>query len=277
MRTTTTHGSGGSKTEDSIFTAGPNAGIHSIVNEDAKGNIVTQTITYPNGTRLDLNKDASGGGVETITSPNGTIETVKGDSAGNVISKSIQTTSPDGSVTTQTIDPKTGKVTVSTIKDSQGNVTTTTPDGKGGVTQSTTDAKTGNVTYKTPDGTTTVTDKNGVLISTTTVKPNGKGGFTSVTTDNSGKVISKTTTGPDGKVVSQTGKNKKFSDAGAQSTGGMQASQGSAKHKDKQNFQTDIFHQNKEKSNNQEWGSSSGTSGLSPSHSPSQSQHRGRR
>jgi hypothetical protein len=280
IKTTTTHGSGGSKTEDSIFTAGPNAGIHSIVNEDAKGNIVNQNITYPNGTRLDLNKDASGGGVETITSPNGTIETLKGDSAGNVMSKSIQTTSPDGSITTQTIDPKTGNVTASTIKDSKGNVTTQWPNGTGGLTQSTTDAKTGNVTFKTADGTSTVTDKNGVLISTTTVKPNGKGGFTSVTTDNSGKVISKTTTGPDGKVVTQTGQNKKFSkNSGVQSTGGMQSSQGSGKHKDKQNFQTDIFQHAKEKSHDQNWGSPSGTSGLSlsPNHSSNQSQHRGRR
>jgi hypothetical protein len=279
----------GARTKTETYLLGPKAGTTAITNYDGKGTAISWSETSKDGTVATGVRDSTGGGgTNTIKRPDGTVETLRLDPSNKVVSDTIQTTSPDGSVTTQTIDPKTGKVTVSTIKDSQGNVTTTTPDGKGGVTQSTTNAKTGNVTYKTPDGTTTVTDKNGVLISTTTVKPNGKGGFTSVTTDNSGKVISKTTTGPDGKVVSQTGQNKKFSkNTGAQSTGGMQASQGSGKHKDKhmfeneafhqskhkdnQNFQTDFFHQAKEKSNFQDSGSSGASSGSGQSH------HHGRR
>jgi hypothetical protein len=138
----------------------------------------------------------------------------------------------------------------------------------------TTDFKTGNVTFKTPDGTSTVTDKNGVLISKTTVTPNGKGGFTSVTTDNRGKVISSTVYDKLGNVVSQKGQKQIMSlGTSGQTPGGTQTSQGSGKHKDKQNFQTEVFHQVKEKSYDQGLSSSSALSGPSPI----QSQHRGRR
>ncbi len=63
--------------------------------------------------------------------------------------------------------------------------------GKGSYTQTTTDPKTGNVTTEvnaSGNQTSTVKDKNGQLISTTTKTGDGKGGYTSVTKDNHGNV-----------------------------------------------------------------------------------------
>jgi len=156
-----------------------------------------------------------------------------------------------GSIISHTHDA-TGQRTSTTIKNPDGSGSTEKVDGKNDVV--------------------TVTDKNGQLVSTTTTTPDGKGGSTSVTKDKNGKVVSTTTTGPDGNVVSQTGKNKKFSDTEAQSTGGTQTSQGSGKQKDKHKFATEVFHQNKEKSNVQDSGSSSASSGSS-----GQSHHHGKR
>jgi hypothetical protein len=261
---TTTVGAAGTKTTKLDFNVGPLAGTTQTYKQDINGKQISGYTKYPDGSSSLGVFDGKGGVTSVTTDKSGVATTENRDSAGNVVSKSIQSTSPNGTVATQTIDPATGKVTQTTLKDSQGNVTTQTPDGKGGLTQRTTDFKTGNVTFKTADGTSTVTDKNGVLISKTTVKPDGKGGFTSVTTDNNGKVISKTTTGPDGKIVSQKGKNNKFSvDTGAQSTGGMQTSQGKGKHKDKQHFQSEVVQQNKEKLQNQNMSSSSASSGSS--------------
>ena len=245
--TTTSHGSGGGQTVDRTYTVPAYTRV--VENQDAKGNTISGFMTMADGSRTDYHVDASGNKTTTGTLPNGTIETVKTDAAHNVTSRSQQTTYPNGTVATTTFDPKNpyGPPTLLTIKDAKGNITTALPDGKGGFTSAVTE-KHGQVATTSydangkPTGETTK-DKNGKLISTTTVTPDGKGGSTSVTKDKNGKVVSTTTTGPDGKVVSQTGKNKKFSDTGAQSTGGTQTSQGSGKHKDKHKFQTEVFHQ----------------------------------
>ena len=313
-RTTTTRG--GITTVTDIYDVGPKAGTtHTETGiGGGSGMVISISDKHADGSSVNSVFDATGGTTTTTTSPDGTVKTekfIKGGGGGDVLtSASIQTTHPNGTVATQTLDPTTGKTTGLTLKDKNGNVTTTLPDGKGGFTAavksadgkvetitydpsgkltglSVKDSK-GNVTTALPDGKggftstvpgdkgkvatssydadgkptgETIKDKNGKVVSTTTVTPDGKGGSTSVTKDKNGKVVSTTTTGPDGKVVSQTGKNKKFSDTGAQSTGGTQTSQGSGKHKDKHKFQTEVFHQNKEKSNFQDSGSSSGSSG----------------
>lgn len=97
------------------------------------------------------------------------------------------------------------------LKDSKGNVTTALPDGKSGFTS-------------------TVTDKNGKVISLTSTTYDAKGGSTSMTTDKNGKIISSTVYDKLGNVVPQTGKQA-FAAAGPGSLGSAvtPTSQGSVK------------------------------------------------
>ena len=83
-----------------------------------------------------------------------------------------------------------------------------------------------------------------------------------MTTDKHGKVISSKVYDSSGNVVSQTGKKQIMTlGTSGQSTGGTQTSQGSGKPKDKHKLQTEVFQQNKDKSNVQDSGSSGMSSG----------------
>jgi YD repeat-containing protein len=269
IQTTTTHGSGGTKTVDTVYTSGPNAGVHQVYNEDAKNNTISSIITSPDGTRTDYTKNALGGFDTRTARPNGIVETETADAANHTISRN--TTYPNGTVVNATFDPKNpnGHPTALTITDAKGNTTTAQPDGKPGL----------------GGFTSTVKDKHG-QVATTSYDTNGRIAGETIQ-DKHGKVVSSTSFDDTGKVVSQTGKPKTMSlGTSGQSTSGMQTSQGSGKHKekkhfqtqalqpDKHNFQNEFFHQNKEKSHDQEWSSSSGSSGSSGS---GQSHHHGRR
>jgi hypothetical protein len=298
-KTTILHGSGGSKTIETTYNVGPESGTHRISTYDDKGKPISDLITKRDGTRAESHTDASGGGTGTTIYPGGAVYTEKFGPDSKQITLTKVVPYPNGTVTTQTIDFKTGTSSAIAIKDAKGKVTTALPDGKGGFT-SVVKGEHGNVATSTYDregqlndvttrdkqgkviSTTEITlnnrgrfnsvtkDGKGQVISTTAITNDGKGGFNSVTTDKNGKVVSSTVLANDGKVVSQTGKKQIMSlGTSGQSTGGTQTSQGSGKHKDKENLQTQVIHQDKEKSNVQSPGSSGTSSG-----SGQQSHHR---
>jgi hypothetical protein len=94
------------------------------------------------------------------------------------------------------------------------------------------------------------------------VTPDAKGGSSSVTTEKHGKIISSKVYDRSGNVASQTGKNQIITlEMSGQSTGGTQTSKRSGKHKNKQSCQTQVVHQDKDKSSVQDSGSSGTSSG----------------
>ena len=281
----------------------PDGSVENSVFNAQGGSIVTTT--RPDGTVKTETFIKGGGGGDVLTSasiqtthPNGTVATqtidpttgkptglTLTDSKGNVTTTTpdgkggftAAAKSPDGKLETTTYDSS-GKLTGLSLKDSKGNVTTALPDGKGGFTSAVTD-KNGKVATSSYDAdgkltAETTKDKNGKVISSTSTTYDAKGGSTSVTTDKNGKIISSTVYDKLGNVVSQTGKKQIMTlGTSGQPTGGTQTSQGSGKHKDKEHFQTDVFHQAKEKLNDQGSSSSSGSSNPNPG----QSHHQGKR
>jgi hypothetical protein len=233
---------------------------------DSSGTLLSKTaqITHPNGTVATQTLDSVTGKPTglTLKDKNGNVTTTLPDGKGGF---TAAVKSVDGKVETITYDPS-GKLTGLTIKDSKGNVATALPDGKGGFTSAVTGehGKVATSSYDVDGKLTgqTTKDKNGKVISSTTSTYDAKGGSTSVTTDRHGKVISSKVYDGSGNVVSQTGKQQKYTvGPSGQSTGGTQTSQGSGKHKDKENFQTEVFHRDKEKPTVQVSGSPGTSSG----------------
>jgi YD repeat-containing protein len=237
---------------------------------------VSLQTTHPNGTVATETIDPSTGKPTglTLKDSKGNVTTTTPDGKGGF---TAAVKSPDGKIETTTYDPS-GKLTGLSLKDSKGNVTTALPDGKGGFASSVTE-KNGKVATSSYDADGKLTgettkDKNGKVISSTSTTYDANGGSTSVTKDKNGKVVSSTVYDKLGNVVSQTGKKQVMTlGTSGQPTGGTQTSQGSGKHKDKEHFQADVFHQAKEKQNDQSSSSPSGSSNPNPG----QSHHHGRR
>jgi YD repeat-containing protein len=229
---------GGVTTITDTINSGPNAGQTKTYKLDGNGNQLSATIKNADGSGLTSVRDDKGGNILTTTDKAGGVEIQKRDASGTLVSRTLQSTDSAGTLTSVSLDPKTGVRTVQTnehkngtvdtitfdaggmpavlsVKDKNGNVTTALPDGKGGFTSTVKDGN-GNAATTTYDPTgkptlSTVKDKNGIPISTATYTPDGKGGYTQTTTDlKTGSVTTKkddgssTVTDKNGKVISTT-------------------------------------------------------------------------
>ena len=90
------------------ITAGPDAGQTKTYRVDSNGTQISATIKNADGSGLNSVNDKSGN-TTTYTDKSGEVTTEKRDIAGTLVSKTIQST-VGGQVTTQTIDPTTGKI-----------------------------------------------------------------------------------------------------------------------------------------------------------------------
>ena len=119
------------------------------------------------------------------------------------------------------------------------------------------------------------TDANGNILSTTVKTPDSKGGYISVIRNNKGEVSSSAAYDNTGKIVSQSAKiiTSTTGTGGSFSTGNKKVflEDSSQKYKDK--GMTQVFHEDKRNLNNQNWGSTSGSSSA-PAPSHPQGRHR---
>ncbi len=183
-------------------------------------------------------------------------------------------TGTTGTGSGETIYAKGGTVKPPVVTTSPIGLTTTTVyDEKGNSTSMLTDP-TGKILSKTTTmlglagGTTsTTTNAEGKILSTTTKTPDGKGGYLSVIRNDKGEVTSSATYDRTGKIVSQsakiitstTGTGGNYSIGKGHKEGFL--GEGSQKYKEKGMNQ--LFHEEKQKLNEQNSGSASGSSNFS--------------
>ena len=200
------------------------------------------------------------GVVEQPPSGGGSGETIyaRGGPKGGRVKPPVITTSPI-------------EITTTTVYDKNGNSTSTNFDPMGKML-----SKTTTIVDPTGGSRITTTNAEGKILGTTTNTPDKRnGGYISVIRNDKGEVSSSTAYDKTGKIVSQSAKimTSTSGTGGSSSTGNKKVfmENGSQKHKEK--AMNELFHEDKDKLNSQNWGSTSGASSPSAANHP-QGRHR---